>query len=150
MSSNAFLNGLKDNSELILTENGATARSTTKSALLDMFALGGSYRSRSDEDCIFLFKKAYEENPTYALKCLFYLRDAREGQGERRFFRTCMKWLAQYDKEAAQRNLQYVAEFGRIDDLYCFVDTPLETEMFKLLKEYAAEAIEMYRGIAND
>lgn len=80
MSSNAFLNSLVDQSEFIYTENGAVARSTTKSALLDLFALGGSYRSRSDEDCIFLFKKAYEENPAYALKCLFYLRDARGGK----------------------------------------------------------------------
>ena len=26
-----------------------------------MFALGGSYRSRSDDDCIFLFKKAFKK-----------------------------------------------------------------------------------------
>lgn len=73
-----------------------------------------------------------------------------KAQGERRFFRICMKWLAKYDTEAARRNIQYVAEYGRIDDLYCFVDTPLEKEMFKLLKEYVAEAIVAYKEIKND
>ena len=56
-------------------------------------------------------------------------------QGERRFFRECMKWLAKNDKTAAQRNLQYVAEFGRWDDLYCFVGTKLEDEAFQFLYE---------------
>lgn len=77
---NTFLNGLKDTANLTYTENGAITRKSTKSALLDMFALGGAYRSRSDEDVILLFKKAYDENPVYALKCLFYLRDVRGGK----------------------------------------------------------------------
>ena len=55
-------------------------------------------------------------------------------QGERRFFRECMKWLAKNDAAAARRNLQYVAEFGRWDDLYCFVGTSLEKDAFKILK----------------
>lgn len=75
-----LLNALKDNTNFTYTENGALTHKTTKSALLDMFAMGGAYRKRSDEDVIFLFKKAYEENPVYALKCLFYLRDARGGK----------------------------------------------------------------------
>ena len=28
----------------------------------DMFTFGGAYRKRTDEDCILLFKNAYEEN----------------------------------------------------------------------------------------
>ena len=62
---------------------------STGNGVLDLFAMGAAYRHRSDEDCIFLFKKAFEEDEVYALKCLFYLRDARGGQGERRFWRVC-------------------------------------------------------------
>lgn len=132
---NAFLNGMKNATNLTYTENGALTHKSTNSDLLDLFAMGGAYRKRSDEDCILLFKNAYIENPTYALKCLFYLRDIRgNGQGERRFFRVCMKWLASYDREAARRNLKYVAEYGRWDDLYIFVGTPIEDEMWKFLK----------------
>ena len=107
---NKFLNGLTDATNFALTENGAITHKTTKSDLLDMFALGGAYRNRSDADVILLFKNAYKENPVYALKCLFYLRDVRGGQGERRFFRVAMKWLANSDVEAAKRNLKYVTE----------------------------------------
>ncbi len=77
---NTFLNKIKEATNLGYTENGAITRTTTMSDLYDLFALGAAYRSRSDEDCIFLFKKAYEENPVYALKCLFYLRDVRGGK----------------------------------------------------------------------
>ena len=135
---NKFLNGLTDATNFTLTENGAITHKTTKSDLLDMFALGGAYRNRSDADVILLFKNAYQENPVYALKCLFYLRDVRGGQGERRFFRVAMKWLANSDVEAARRNLKYVAEFGRWDDLYLFVNTALEKDAFEFMKNQLA------------
>ena len=135
---NKFISGLQDVSNFTRTENGAVTHKTTKSDLLDMFAMGAAYRTRSDEDVILMFQKAYKENPVYALKCLFYIRDVRGGQGERRFFRTCMKWLAQTDKVAAARNLRHVPEFGRWDDLYVFVGTALEKEAFAFMKEQLA------------
>ena len=133
-----FITGLQNATNYTLTENGAVTHKTTKSDLLDMFAMGAAYRTRSDEDVILMFQKAYKENPVYALKCLFYIRDVRGGQGERRFFRTCMKWLAQTDKEAAIRNLRHIPEFGRWDDLYLFVGTTLEKDAFAFMKEQLA------------
>lgn len=135
---NKFINGLTDATNFTYTENGAITHKTTKSDLLDMFALGAAYRTRNDEDCILLFKKAYEENPTYALKCLFYIGDCRGGQGERRFWRVCAKWLAKEDTDAMRRNLKYVPEFRRWDDLYTFVGTPLEKDIFDMMKEQLA------------
>ena len=132
---NTLLNGMKNSTNYHFTENGAITHSTSKSDLLDLFALGGSYRNRSDEDCINLFKNAYAENPEYALKCLFYLRDARGGQGERRFFRVVCKYLAYNEVEAMRRNLPYIPEYGRYDDWYIFVDTPLEADMFELMRQ---------------
>ena len=132
---NMLLNSMKQASNFTRTENGAITHKTTESALLDMFAMGGAMRQRSVGDVTLMFKKAYQENPKYALKCLFYLRDVRGGQGERRFFRECMKWLAKNDSAAAKRNLQYVAEFGRWDDLYCFVGTSLEKDALQIMKE---------------
>ena len=132
---NTFMNGLANATNFTYTENGAIKRNTTMNALLDMFALGAAYRTRSEEDCILLFKNAYDEDPLHALRCLFYLRDIRGGQGERRFFRTCMKWLVSYDIEAARRNLRHIPVYGRWDDLYIFVGTALEKEMFAFIKE---------------
>jgi hypothetical protein len=95
--------------------------------------LGGAYRNRSDEDCIVLFKKAFAEDKVYALKCLFYLRDIRGGQGERRFFRVICHWLAIEYPGIMRRNLKFVPEYGRWDDLYAFIDTPLEREVFDFM-----------------
>ena len=132
---NALLNGMKDATNYTLTENGGITHVTTKSDLLDMFAMGAAMRSRSDADVILMFMKAFQENPSYALKCLFYIRDVRGGQGERRFFRVIMKWLAENHTDAARRNLQYVPEFGRWDDLYVFVGTPLQNDALQIMKD---------------
>lgn len=130
---NTFMDGLVDNTNFVATENGGITHKTTKSDLLDLFALGGAFRSRSDEDVINLFKNAYAEDPVYALKCLFYLRDILCGQGERRFFRVALNWLAKTDPEAVRRNVQYIPMFGRYDDLYCLVDTPVEVDAFSFI-----------------
>lgn len=135
---NTFLNGMKNETNYTLTENGALTHKTTTSDLLDMFALGASMRKRSDEDVLLMFQKAYRENPLYALKCLFYIRDVRGGQGERRFFRVCMKWLANNESEVVIRNLKNVPEFGRWDDLYVFDGTAIEDEAYTLIKEQLA------------
>ena len=135
---NSLLNGLKNATNFTLTENGAVTHVTTRSDLLDMFAMGAAYRTRTDEDVILMFRKAFAENPVYALKCLFYIRDVRGGQGERRFFRVAMKDLATQNPEAAKRNLKHIPEFGRWDDLYVFVGTPLEADAFAFIKEQLA------------
>ena len=139
---NKFMNGLTNATNFTYTENGAVTHKTTKSALLDMFAMGAAMRSRSDADVILMFRNAFAENPVYALKCLFYIRDIRGGQGERRFFRICMKDLAKNNTEAAKRNLQHIPTFGRWDDLYVFVDTPLEADAFELMKNQLALDVE--------
>lgn len=135
---NPFLTGLAVETNYKLTENGGVAHSSTLNDLYDMFAFGGAYRSRSEEDCIVLFKKALDENEEYAMKCLFYLRDCREGAGERRFFRICYRWLAQNRTEAARRNLALIPLYARWDDLYCLIGTPLENEMFTFLSTQLA------------
>ena len=129
-----FLNAMKNATNFTYTENGALTHKSTGTDLYDMFALGGAMRTRSDEDVILMFQKAYKENPVYAMKCLFYLRDARGGQGERRFFRTVMKYMAKHNADAVRDMIQHIPEYGRWDDLYVFVDTPLEKDAFEFIK----------------
>lgn len=132
---NSFLNGLVDDNNFTNTENCGVTHNATKSAVLDMFALGGAFRSRSDKDCILLFKNAIEEDELLAMKCLFYLRDCRGGMGERRFFRVCFHWLCENHPEVAKHNLDNVSNFGRWDDLiYSTVNTPVETAAFQRLR----------------
>lgn len=127
---NEFLKAMKNDTNYTYTENGAITHVTTLNNVLDMFAMGGSMRNRSDEDIILMFKKAYQENATLALKCLFYLRDCRGGAGERRFFRICIKWLATHYREWEMEHLiPLVATYGRYDDLFELFDTPCEAAM---------------------
>lgn len=135
---NKLLNSLTDATNFTLTENGAITHKTTRSDLLDMFAMGGAMRNRPDEDVILMFRKAFAENPVYALKCLFYLRDVRGGQGERRFFRLCINDLAKSHPEAVKRNLELIPEYGRYDDLYCLVGTPVEENALDFFKKQLA------------
>ena len=125
---NTLLNGMKQATNYTLTENGGITHKTTNSDLLDMFAMGAAMRNRSDEDVILMFQKAFAENPTLAMKMLFYIRDVRGGQGERRFFRVILKWAAadKQVRESVRKNIQYIPEFGRWDDLYEFIGTKLE------------------------
>lgn len=125
---NSFLNELKQVTNYKLTENFGVAHKTTNSAVYDLFALGGAYRHRNEADCILLFKNAYEENKLLALKCLFYLRDVRGGQGEKRFFRICFNWLSKEHPEDVRKLYTLVPEYGRYDDLWY---STKDTEVFK-------------------
>ena len=131
---NTFMHNLENTTNYGYTENGAVKRITTNSAVYDMFAFMGAYRKRRDEDCILLFKNAFEEDPLLALKCLFYGRDCRGGLGERRFFRVCLRWLAEYNPKVVRRNLEHIPFFGRWDDLYILMNTPVEKDVFELIK----------------
>ena len=144
---NTFMNGLAKATNVKVTENGAVAHKSTLSAVYDMFALGGAYRSRTPEETIHLFEKALNENTSLAMKCLFYLRDIRGGQGEREFFRICFKWLANNYPEVAQRNLIQVPEFGRWDDLvYTTLGTPIEEDAIDIIATQLSEDIDSYNA----
>ena len=131
-----MLNSIKKELNKKLTENNAPAYSSTLNSVLDMFAFGAAYRNRSDEDIIALFECALDENKELAMKCLFWIRDVRGGAGERHFFRVCMKWLAETYPDWAREVMIHIPNFGRFDDLYCFVDTPLQQEALALIGKY--------------
>ena len=136
---NTFLNQMNKDNNITYTENGGLTRKITESKILDMFAIGGAYRNRPDEDIILLFKNAFEEDRLLAMKCLFYLRDVRGGQGERRFFRVAYRWLCNEYPEVAKKNLENTSEYGRWDDLiYIAEGTPCETAAFNIIKHQLA------------
>ena len=137
---NNLLNGLKESTNLTYTVNGAVAYKSTLSKVYDLFCMGAAMRSSSEVEIIKLFSDAYLENPTLALKCLFYLRDCHgSGQGERRFFRVVIKWLATNATKEMKNLIQYVPEYGRFDDWYSLVDTPCEKPMFAAMNKQFIE-----------
>ena len=132
--SNMFANALEKEANYTTTENGAIALKSTTDACLDLFGTIGSLRTREEDDIIRLFSMAYAENSLTATKMAFYSRDIRNGCGERRTFRTIIKWLANEHPAAVRPNIKYFGEFGRFDDLYELIGTKCETQMWEFMK----------------
>ena len=114
-----LIEAIENKQNVTTTENGAATLQSTLKATVDFFGLGGALRTRTDEDVISLFSKAFAEDPLVAVKTLFFIRDVRGGQGERKTFRTCFNWISKEYPEVAIKNFANVVEFGRWDDLFC-------------------------------
>lgn len=112
-----LIDQMEDETNFTLTENGALTHKSSKSWVLDMFSTGGAYRTRTNSDILKLFKKAISEDLTLGLRCLFYLRDIRGGQGERKFFRVAMSHLVEEYPDVVVKNLSKIPEYGRWDDV---------------------------------
>ena len=128
---NKLVKALKD---LTHTENMSLTYSDSGSDLLNLFALGGALRTRVEADIRRMFENAFNENANLALRCLFYLRDIRGGQGERRTFRTAFKWLATKHPDIVEMNLGIVYEYGRWDDLFVLEGTSVWPEVLNRLR----------------
>lgn len=115
------------------TENGMVAHSTTSNANLDLFFKIGAARGLTEDELISLFSAAFNEDAQLAVRCLFFNRDIRGGQGERRSFRVIFKWLCQNYPDLASYLVEFIPEYGRFDDLFEAVDTPVEKAAFTLI-----------------
>ena len=130
-----MLEFLKREANKTYTENGAVTYRSTGRDCLDLFATIGALRRESEQEITARFLRAYEEDPDLAMKILFYGRDVRGGLGERRVFRILLRWLAVSKPESVVRNLPYIAEYGRWDDVLVLLDTPCRDEALALLKQ---------------
>ena len=129
-----MLNYLKQEANKTVTENGAVTHITTESDCLDLFATIGALRRESESEIVTRFIRAYSENKDIAMKLLFFARDIRGGLGERRVFKVILNWLANNEPQTVRKNLEYVAEYGRFDDLLCLMGTACEKDMLDVLK----------------
>lgn len=95
------------------TENGALSNDSTLNPVLDFFSKAGAMRGREAE-AFKLFQKAFDADPQSTIRCLFYLRDIRGGQGERSVFRYI---LDQLDEDFVNKIAHYIPEYGRWDEV---------------------------------
>ena len=121
-----MLQALKRESNVTRTENGAKTLRSTGAATLDLFATIGALRTAEDADIIRRFERAWAEDHDVAMKMLFYARDIRGGLGERRVFRTILRWMAVGEQDSVMKNIPFIGEYGRYDDLLALLDTPCE------------------------
>jgi len=131
---NKFVNAMQNENNYTYTENGALALKSTNSSIVDLFGTIGSLRTRNDGEIERLFAKAFAEDALLATKMSFYARNIRGGLGERRTPKVIWKYLAQSRPDVVRKNLVYIPQFGRWDDLFVFEGTPVEADMWDLIK----------------
>ncbi len=136
-----MLTNLKNELNMTTTENGARTYASSTSDCLDLFATIGALRRESEEEIITRFMRAFAENRDLAVKTLFFARDVRGGLGERKVFRVILRWLAHNAADTVCKNLSYIGEYGRFDDLLVLMDTPCEKAMLALIRQQLREDI---------
>lgn len=129
-----FAEALNAEAKLTTTTNGAVALNTTDSHVLDLFAQGGAMREWDKSSIISTFVKAFAEDALLTMKCLFYIRNIRGGLGERRTFRTGLRYLATVHPEVIRKNIACIPLFGRWDDMYTLIGTKVEKEMWDFVR----------------
>ena len=125
---------LKTEANKTYTENMAVTYATAGSDCLDLFADIGALRSQGEADIVTRFMRAWTENPDLAMKILFFARDIRGGLGERRVFRVIMRWLSENGTGSLLKNIRFVDEYGRFDDLLALLGTPCEEAALEYIK----------------
>ena len=133
-----MLEFLKKEANRTYTENGAVTYRSTQSQCLDLFAAIGGLRRESGEEITDRFLRAYAEDADLAMKTLFFARDVRGGIGERRVFRTVLRWLADNEPPSVAKNVPYIAEYGRYDDLLSLMGTACEDAAMELIRTQLA------------
>ena len=121
------------------TENGATGYSTSGQNLVDLnFRVPSNHNNVKEED-IKKFIQVLKDDLVTGLKWMFYLRDIREGLGERDSFVSFFWVLNEYNPEVTCKVLPLIPEYGRwkdvIDILAEFPDDNDLTEAIYLLIE---------------
>ena len=117
------------------TTNGAMAYSSSGDKCLDLFFIAGAMRYHDMGRINRKFTEAYRENPELAMKLLFYIRDIRGGIGERDVFRSLIRTVAKKWPESAVKNVCWITEYGRWDDLICLLGTKAEKEVVRIIQE---------------
>ncbi len=130
MEENLFLKHLENNTR---TENGAIAFESTLSYIVDQFGLAGNYCHRSIGEVFSDMEKIWEENPTIALRFVFYLRaitrkikvngnyvtsSVVKGQGAKDESFKRLLWVAKYHPESFYKNISILPFIGSWKDIW--------------------------------
>jgi hypothetical protein len=136
MNTNKLIQKLEENQNSEgVTFKGAKTNVSSLNKCVDLFSQIGSMRSRSEQEIYSLFSEAFSENPLKALKILFWVRDILNGAGERKVFRTIINNLGKAHSNILNKNIQYIPEFGRWDDLFILRGTSSWQTALTLISE---------------
>ena len=133
-----FIEALKNVTNIQQTENGASGYKSTGHPFTDFLYKVSSLRSEEVDE----IKEDAEEilNNEYILRFLMYIRNPRNGIGERRTARILLRELfVNHDwknkKECLDYTINHLDDYGRADDIICiFYQTKYFSDVCKFLK----------------
>jgi hypothetical protein len=137
----------------ILTNEGSIQYEHSNDLAVEFFSKSGSlYENKTkksfynnENTALSLFKPLwFSGQKEISLKLLFWLRDVRNGSGNRSGSRTILKWLAETDPKWVIANIEQIPEIGRWDDLRALNGTDAE----QVAVEIWANAIAKKDGLA--
>lgn len=123
------------------TENLMRAYKSTTNPIVDFFYSAGAARG---QNIIPKFTAAFEHDKELALRTSLWLRDIRDGAGERQLFRDILSHLEKTDKDACIKLVQKAHLMGRWDDAQHLTEDDVKLVYFNMLKT----AIENKDGLA--
>lgn len=138
---------LNEDKNISVTENGALGYKTTGEALLDLNFSVSSLRGCDENEIGRKFIKAYLETPDLALKWMFYCRDIRGGLGERKIFRSIIKYMGQFEPYYIIHLVRMIPFYGRWDDMFSLIGTNLEDEaLYYIWIQFNEDLVNMREG----
>lgn len=151
---NEFQNEIERNNSLQRTENGAVGYSTTGSELVDLnFKVPSFRKSGVPMEDLMRFDAAMRNDLSYAIKWLFFVRDAREGLGEKRAFIELFSRFWQFDQTKATKVVSLIGEYGRWKDIFDIIEFSKINELkfvcYDVIERQLKQDVENYSAGKN-
>jgi hypothetical protein len=144
-----LFDAVKETDNATYTENGMAAYKSSLNKVLDLFAKGASHR-KSSNTIPMMVRDAYAEDKLSTVRCLFYLRDVRGGQGEREVFRKGIREVAEIDTTTFINSnlISHIPTYGRWDDLFCLfgIHDELDKQIIQFIVEQLKSDITNYKS----
>lgn len=124
------------------TANGANTYDSSNNSFLDFFYEAGNARTKDEQDIYTLVEnsKVYDKDNT--IRLVGYMRDVRNGLGERKGFRLAMKYLITNGLNVKPKRLfDWCMEYGRTDDYFEIVYSVYKGEELKTFTEVIKKAL---------
>lgn len=124
------------------TANGANTYESTNNSFLDFFYSAGNARTKDKEDIYTLVENSKVCDKENTIRLIGYMRDVRNGLGERKGFRTAMQCLIANGLKLKPKKLfDWCMEYGRADDYFDIVYSSYKGEELKTFTDVIKKAL---------
>lgn len=132
---NTYWNNMKNLSNITITTNGDKSYKSSLNGLMDMMFKAGVMHNSTSNEIAKIFIPAWQENPLWAIRLLFYIRDIRKGQGCKLFFRETLSELSKYVPHVVSAIIKYIPEYGSWNDVFILLSTNPNQEVTEKIFE---------------